>query len=145
MVNFTQSLFVAALVCSGVSFTITTTSIFAGFRELVSRIHPKLEELIFCPWCLSHYIAFAMLSFLKVPVVEVTGLWFLDALFTTFAIVTLSGLLHFVLLRAYKPVSETMAQRKIDKMLSVEVVDQSGQPMTEAEIRAGRAEHGVYG
>ena len=45
-----------ALCAASISYTISYTSIFLGFREWISKFHYKLEELIHCPYCLCHYI-----------------------------------------------------------------------------------------
>jgi hypothetical protein len=95
--------------CAGISFTITTTSIFKWLREIISDIHPKLEELIHCPWCLNHYISFIfLLAWTDVGVVSFIVYWF--------GVIGAGGIIHYILLRAYKPVARSMTQRKIDKL-----------------------------
>lgn len=108
-------LVLAACVCA-VSFTITTTTMFTWFREPIAKIHPKLEELVFCPWCFSHWVTFIVLSFPQIKLYNVTGISLFDFFFTAFCIVAISGLGHFVLLRAYEPVGKVMTMRKLDKL-----------------------------
>jgi accessory gene regulator protein AgrB len=99
-----------SLCAASISFTITTTSMFKWFRELVSPIHKKVEELVHCPWCLSHW---------TVLIILLSSGWHdsvYDFLFTLFACTTICGLIHYVLLRAYEPVAKEMARRHIDKM-----------------------------
>lgn len=99
-----------AFASAAISFTITTTSIFKWLRELVSPVHHKFEELIHCPWCLSHYITlFWMLIYLR-------HLSFMLFILTWFAIQGIIGLLHYVYLRTYEPVAKAMAQRLIEKL-----------------------------
>lgn len=105
-------LIVFTAACSAISFTISTTSIFKGLRDLVSKIHPKVEELIHCPWCLNHYIALALILVTGKYLVTDQG-YIIDVIVTTFAITGLSGLLHYVLLRAYEPVAREELKRKI--------------------------------
>ena len=105
-----------ALAVSGVSFTISVTSIFTWLRERVSKIHPKLEELIHCPWCLSHYIAIVFMILCDqahFPVIST--LTVINFILLWFAIITLSGLMHFVLLRTYAPIAMAMLKRKMKK------------------------------
>jgi len=102
-----------ALAISGVSFTITVTSIFKWLRELVSPIHQKLEELIHCPWCLSHWIAFMV--FLKMDLIQFCDSLLWNYFLTVFSAITVSGLSHFALLRAYEPVAKMMVERMIMK------------------------------
>ena len=99
-----------SLASAAISFTITTTSIFKWLRELISPIHHKFEELIHCPWCLSHYVSLVLvIVFLReFPIIYMILLWF--------AIQGLVGLFHYVLLRAYEPVARAMAQRMIEKL-----------------------------
>lgn len=95
-----ESIVIIALAVSAITFTVTTTSIFSWVREQVSRIHPKIEELIHCPWCLSFYV---------------TLCWTRNVTFV-FAIMTISGLCHYVLLRAYEPVQQASARRELEKI-----------------------------
>ena len=106
-----------ALCCGGISFTITTTSMFKSFREWISNIHPKLEELIHCPWCLGHWITIGFLLF--TPKINlITGNSLVNYLLVLFSIISLEGLLHYVLLRSYEPVARYLAQRSINKLKS---------------------------
>ena len=98
-----------ALMVASVSFTITTTSIFKWFRELVSPIHGKIEELIHCPYCLGHWITFAVLFFIYDY--SVSPAFFLQA----FAVMGLVAIFHYVILRAYEPVAKAMARRELEK------------------------------
>lgn len=107
-----------SLATAAISFTITTTSIFTWLREWVSPWHHKVEELIHCPWCLSHYISLVILAcvydktlFLDIPT------WIHLAI-NWFALICLVGIYHFVLLRAYHPVAENMVRRQLTKMKS---------------------------
>lgn len=102
------------LACAGISFTVTVTSIFMPLREAVSKLHPKLEELIHCPWCLNHYVTFAVVAITQPEELERQGLW--AYFLICFAVIAASGVIHFVLLRAYEPVSRAMLQRKLDKL-----------------------------
>lgn len=101
---------------AAISFTITVTGMFKWFRELVSPIHYKIEELVHCPWCLGHWVVFVIMLTARIPLLEVTDLYFYNWLFTAFAIMAPIGLIHYVLLRAYEPVAKAMLQRRIDKL-----------------------------
>lgn len=110
-----ETIFTLAACVSSASFTITFTGIFKEIREKISKEHHKLEELIHCPWCLSHWITFLFLI-ITGQEIEFTGIWLLDFMMTTFTITLLSGLGHYVLLRAYEPVGKAMAARQIEKL-----------------------------
>lgn len=110
-----EFLVVMALVVCSISFTVSFTGIFKPVRELLSRIHPKVEELIHCPYCFGHWVTFAVLGIVN-DWIPFTKIGFIDYLLTAFAIMALAGLGHYVLLRAYKPVHEEMAYREIEKL-----------------------------
>lgn len=114
-----ETFLILSFVISSISFTISTTSMFTWLREILSSVHEKLEELIHCPWCLSHWVIivmFVLLSSLGVQPYNVSGNYFLDFIITGFAMTFVSGLGHYVLLRAYKPVMENMMMRKMEKL-----------------------------
>jgi hypothetical protein len=101
------SILIASFCCAAISFTITTTSIFESLRNLVAKIHPKLDELIHCPWCLNHYVVLVYL------LVTLNFSTLVEALVYLFAIVGMGGLIHHVLLRAYEPIAKRLLERKL--------------------------------
>lgn len=112
-----NEIILAALCVAGISFTITVTSIFKWFRELLSKIHPKIEELVHCPWCFSHYVGLIMLLVSDVNLVDVSIHTWFNFLVTWFAMIAINGLVHYVLVRAYEPVAKAMAARHIEKQM----------------------------
>jgi len=107
-------LLMIALASASISFTISTTSIFLWLRELVSPLHHKIEELIHCPWCLSHYVSLFFLAIFMTPrsfTFEYCS-YFILAWFSVQGVV---ALLHYVYLRAYEPVAISEARRHINK------------------------------
>lgn len=112
-----EMLFYVALCAAGIGFTITTTSMFYWLRELVSPIHHKIEELIHCPWCLGHYIVLIiMLLSKKLEYIVIFDIVWMDFIFTWFVIISMMGILQFVLLRAFKPVAQAMTDRALSKL-----------------------------
>lgn len=105
-----------AFATTSISFTITTTSIFKWLRELISPVHHKLEEVIHCPWCLSHYISLVLLCVFYDKVLFLDLNIWLNLILDWFALLCPVGLFHFVFLRAYKPVAEAMFNREIEKL-----------------------------
>ena len=108
-----------ALCAASISYTISYTSIFLGFREWVSKFHHKLEELIHCPYCLCHYIILTIMfttNDISSKLVPITNNIVYDFLFTWFCIVCVTSLLHCVMLIAYRPVMKYMTDRKIAKI-----------------------------
>ena len=110
-------LLLIALVTASISFTITTTSIFKWFRELVSPLHKKIEELVHCPWCIAHYIALVILFILFDRTVFIEGipLW-VHFILNWFGLLAITGVLHYILLRAYEPVVKELVRREIQNL-----------------------------
>ena len=108
-----------ALCAASISYTISYTSIFLGFREWISKFHHKLEELIHCPYCLCHYIILTIMfttNDISNKLVPITNNIVYNFLFTWFCIVCITSLLHCVMLIAYRPVMQYMTDRKIAKI-----------------------------
>ena len=108
-----------ALCAASISYTISYTSIFLGFREWISKFHHKLEELIHCPYCLCHYIILTIMfttNDISSKLVPIANNIIYDFLFTWFCIVCVTSLLHCVMLIAYRPVIQYMTDRKIAKI-----------------------------
>ena len=108
-----------ALCAASISYTISYTSIFLGFREWISKFHHKLEELIHCPYCLCHYVILTIMfttNNISSKLVPITNNIVYNFLFTWFCIVCVTSLLHCVMLIAYRPVMKYMTDRKIAKM-----------------------------
>ena len=108
-----------ALCAASISYTISYTSIFLGFREWISKFHHKLEELIHCPYCLCHYIILTIMfttNDISSKLVPIANNIVYDFLFTWFCIVCVTSLLHCIMLIAYRPVIQYMTDRKIAKI-----------------------------
>ena len=108
-----------ALCAASISYTISYTSIFLGFREWISKFHHKLEELIHCPYCLCHYVILTIMfttNDISSELVPIRNNIVYNFLFTWFCIVCVTSLLHCVMLIAYRPVMKYMTDRKIAKI-----------------------------
>ena len=108
-----------ALCAASISYTISYTSIFLGFREWISKFHHKLEELIHCPYCLCHYVILTIMfttNDISSKLVPIANNIVYNFLFTWFCIVCVTSLLHCVMLIAYRPVMQYMKDRKIAKI-----------------------------
>lgn len=109
-----ETLLILSFAISGISFTITTTSMFKWLREFISPIHHKVEELIHCPWCFSHWVTFITILIIGSNY-KFTGIAWIDFFLTAFSIIGISGVIHYVLLRAYEPVAKAMLARELKK------------------------------
>lgn len=112
---------VIASAIGAITFTISVTSIFKWLRELLSKIHSKIDELIHCPFCLSFWITLILCFFLKREnIFQVTKIFIIDYLVFIFAVMGVSGIFHYILLRAYEPVAKSMMYRKLEKLKAKE-------------------------
>lgn len=59
MVHIMVTLLLLSLAIASMSMTIAVSDGMLWFRDLVSRCGRWLEELIHCPYCVSHYLACA--------------------------------------------------------------------------------------
>ena len=108
-----------ALCAASISYTISYTSIFLGFREWISKFHHKLEELIHCPYCLCHYVILTIMfttNDISSKLVPIANNIVYNFLFTWFCIVCVTSLLHCIMLIAYRPVMQYMTDRKRAKI-----------------------------
>lgn len=116
--NLALILIAAAFTSAAISFTITFTGIFQPLRDYIYNISPKLGRLIHCPWCFNHYVVFVMMPLGKVPLIPVmpqVGLFSIlfNFFFTAFAVIGAAGVIHYILLRAYKPIAEAELFREM--------------------------------
>jgi|SRR5690606_10108936 len=95
--------------CASISFTITYTSIFEPLRNLISRLGKKADQLIHCPWCFNHYVVFIVVAIFHQSS-------FLEYLLRCFAIIGACALLHYVMLRAYKPIAKLTMIRELQRL-----------------------------
>jgi hypothetical protein len=80
---------VLALAATAVSLTITRATIFAAFRAWVVSRSAWLGKLVSCPYCTSHWVAFALVGAYRPVLVPC---WLpLDLAVSAFAMVTLSA------------------------------------------------------
>lgn len=122
-----------ALAVSSITFIISMSSIFEGFRERVSSIHDKLDELVHCPLCLSPWFFIYVLSMPGMDIIEFFS-WYSDSyfilgmnyLFNLFFLVAISSLGHHVMIRAYDPVAALKAKRAIMKRKAQEKKKENG-------------------
>lgn len=110
------ALIIIAFTVASITFTITMTSIFESVRDSISKVHPKLDELIHCPYCLGHYISFLLILYtgFRIPIFNI---YFLDCIMTVFPIMALVAILHKPILMAYEPVAKMKLLKERQKHL----------------------------
>ena len=66
-----------ALVCFGISFTITYSKVFTGLRKKATQLHPMLGYFSGCPMCMGFWVGL----FLSYFWISATGSFILDGFF----------------------------------------------------------------
>lgn len=110
------NILILGLIVGAVTFTTSTTSIMLWPRELLSKIHHKIEELVHCPWCTGFWLSILLVSTTTLELPTLYKWAFLDVICNSFASLAISGLVHYVLLRAYEPVSKYLVMRSLEKL-----------------------------
>lgn len=101
------------LAVAAISYTVSFTSIFAGLREKVER-HTPFGELIHCPYCLSHYVAFIIMLFID-PFFDFCANPVINFIISWFAVIGGVALAHYIMLLAYIPVAQAGLERRLSK------------------------------
>jgi hypothetical protein len=83
------TLLMLALVSATVSVTVSRASIFNRPREWLSDRSEFFGKLLSCPYCLSHWVAFALVAVHHPQVLPVH--WAVNFLTASFAVVTLTA------------------------------------------------------
>lgn len=107
---------ILALATAAISVTVSKAKVFSGVRERIARRSHWLGELLTCPYCTSHWVAFALVAIYRPVLVRA---WFpVDLLVSAFVVVALAALLMGLILIA-------MPMRGAVSALTVEEEDNS--------------------
>lgn len=105
------------LAAAAVSFTISSTAIFQKFRNFVESKSEWLSDLVHCPWCLNHYV---VLFFMLIqPDSEWNNVG--DFITHWFSSVCVALPIHYIALRAYKPVIKAGIERDLQRFRSKQI------------------------
>ncbi len=89
-----------ALAVSACSMTLTKAKVFKGAREWVGTWSRWLYGLATCPYCMSHWLAFAAVAAYRPRPVR-SGVLLLDLAVAAFAIIALAAFSSGVIYRAF--------------------------------------------
>lgn len=92
---------------ASISWTCTIASVFAGVREKVAARSEWLGEMLACPYCFGHYVAYALVGATGVRLG--LGVPIVDFLVTSFSVITAMALFHWPLGKVYSPVMQARA------------------------------------
>ncbi|MBI3956750.1 MAG: DUF1360 domain-containing protein [Candidatus Kerfeldbacteria bacterium] len=89
---------VLALATAAIAVTVSKAKIFNGVRERVIRRSHRLGELLTCPYCTSHWVAFTLVAIYRPVLVQA---WLpVDLLVSAFVVVALASLVMGLVLFA---------------------------------------------
>lgn len=111
-----EKFLIISLAVASVSYTVTQTPLFKPFRDLVGRIHPKIDQLFHCPYCFGHWLTFAVIWYTDNPISFVKyGYYYpaIDFLISSFAVMGAAAVLHFLIVRAYEPIIREQFEREM--------------------------------
>lgn len=96
-----------SLACGAVSMTIAKSSIFEGLRGWVSRRWPTAGKGISCPYCTSHWVAFALTAvyFRQVRFIS-SGVTIFDFFAIAMAMAALAAIPARVIFSAYSAMGQ---------------------------------------
>lgn len=92
---------VLALACGGIAVTIAKSKLFAGARVHADVRWPWLGALLYCPYCLAHWLVFAGAAVYQ-PRLIGSGPALLDVVVSAFAIITLACAVAAGLIQLYR-------------------------------------------
>jgi hypothetical protein len=91
--------------CGAISMVVSRSTIFNGFHNWLEKRSVFLEDLLSCPWCVSHWIAFVF-TLIYHPLV-VTSWWVpLDYIVTIMVMTVIAAITARIIFSAYKPIFE---------------------------------------
>lgn len=100
---------------ASISYTISMTAAFKWLRDLNIIF---FKDVIKCPYCLSHYIAFAILAIITYSneisiTIPFTGCFYFNFIITWFSVIGITAIMHKFILSAYEPV---LKQNLLDRL-----------------------------
>ena len=94
-----------AFAVASISMTIAKAGVFLDLRLWIYDRSVWLGELVMCPYCVSHWLAFGAVAVYQPRLVH-SGFALLDLFVSAMIIVTLSGILFGILFWAFSQLSE---------------------------------------
>ena len=94
-------LVVLALAVSALSLTITKAKVTAPVRDWIADRNVWFGDLVSCPYCTSHWLAFGAVAAFQ-PVLITSGFLLLDLFVSAFVIVALSAMLSGLMFKSMK-------------------------------------------
>jgi len=110
-----RELIILSLVTASIAFTISEAGIFTEVRALAKRTHYKLGELLSCGYCVSHWVAFFLVSIYQ-PRLFLSDFWLLDYFLTAIFIVWLAAFQWRMMVISGKIIRLLLFKAKIEQL-----------------------------
>jgi hypothetical protein len=91
---------VLAFAVSSISMTLSKARIFKPIRRWINARNKWLGELVDCPYCTIHWVAFAAIAIYR-PVVVVSGLRILDLFVSAFVVIAVASVVSGWIFQAF--------------------------------------------
>lgn len=91
---------VLAFAVSAISMTISKTKVFRPVRQWIQARSQWLGELVNCPYCTIHWVAFAAVALYR-PIVVVSGLRVLDLFVSAFVVIAVASIVSGWIFQAF--------------------------------------------
>lgn len=93
--------------CGAISMVLTKAAVLNSFHDWLEKRFPKLEEMLSCPWCTSHWVALFLVLVYRPLVLKSTG-WLVpvDYIVTIFVMTVIAAITARVIYSAYQPIME---------------------------------------
>ena len=88
-----------SVACGAASLVVAKGRVFNGMHEWLAPRFPRLQEMLSCPWCLSHWVSLALVVAYR-PL-AVTGVPVLDYIVAAFVMVALASVAARLIFWAY--------------------------------------------
>ena len=107
---------VGAFAVGAITFTTSQSGIFKEVRDWMGRLHPKIDDLIHCPWCSSFWgsviFMFIAMFLADLPLFIISSYTWFNILVILFAFHAVTGFVHYILILAYAPIAKNEMARK---------------------------------
>jgi hypothetical protein len=96
-----SSMLALALAVAAVAMTVGRSNVFAPLRTFVDDRSRWFGELVSCPYCVSHWLAFAAVAVYRPRIVD-SGVVLADYAVAAFALVSLATFACAIIVRAFR-------------------------------------------
>jgi hypothetical protein len=105
MISSVIGFFAVSMAVATISMTLSKGKVFASFREWLDERSDFLGELIHCPYCTSHWVAFGACLVFQ-PILISCGVWILDVILAAFAVTMAASVFAGLIFSSYSQMGD---------------------------------------